>query len=112
DPHLVTRADDWDPLAVLEKLHPAHRAVVFQQHQRKDEVERNPRGSESLDQARLIFLHEREDENRADRRQPRDERKYVVVHVVCSYMIAANTPRSAITMSRAKNAATASINPT
>jgi hypothetical protein len=81
DAHLITRTDKRDPLVIFEELHAADAAVVLQQPEREDEIEHEPAGGKFFDQARLIFLHDRQNENGADRRQPGDERKNVIVHI-------------------------------
>src|SRR6185295_219941 len=49
--HLITRADDRDPLVVFQELHAAGAAVVSQQEERDEKVERKPAGRKLLDQA-------------------------------------------------------------
>src|SRR5207302_5989004 len=53
-------------------------AVITEQPQRDDEIQRQPRGGEFLDDLILLFFEEAENQNRAHRRQPGDDREKVV----------------------------------
>ena len=122
---------------IFEELHATGFAVVTQQPERSDKVESKPRSRELLNQTRLVLFQSSENENRAQRRQPGDNRENIVSdkisHVVLwrsskacdlkcqSKSIQNNKPKArliavavsdaAFAMSELKNAITASIKP-
>ena len=76
--HLIARANHRNPLVILQKLHAADRRGRSQQTSETTKCEAKPCGGKFLDQTRLVFLEEGENDDRAERRQPGDDGENVV----------------------------------
>ncbi|PYS57638.1 MAG: hypothetical protein DMF76_21675 [Acidobacteria bacterium] len=63
---------------VFEKLKTADAAVIPKQPERNDKVESQPGGREFLNQIALFFPEKSQDQDRAEYRQPGDDRENVV----------------------------------
>src|SRR2546421_13064146 len=95
---------------VFEKLHAARRAVVPHKTERRDEREAEPSGRKFLDRACLILSKQREQDDRADGRQPRDDRKqlwdvHCVLTIKCTQKLATKKLAARLTKGLANRSA-------
>src|ERR1051325_6029849 len=77
---------------VFEKLKSAQAAVVTEQPQRCYEIQRQPCGRKFLDDLILVLLEDRQNQDRADHRQPGNNRENVVCEHVTP-LIRVRSPR-------------------
>src|SRR5204863_9057913 len=53
-------------------------AIIAEQPQRNDKVQHEPASRELLDESTLVLFETKQDQNRADRRQPGNDRENIV----------------------------------